>query len=86
MYRSVDPLTGRPVFTRIRVDYTLTQIVVDRVLAEDGQYEVMFLGTGETRTPLLLSCLLKSRIRPAEGTKALWVEQTLLYGLAVGKK
>uniref|UniRef100_A0A3Q4B0R2 Sema domain, immunoglobulin domain (Ig), short basic domain, secreted, (semaphorin) 3D n=1 Tax=Mola mola TaxID=94237 RepID=A0A3Q4B0R2_MOLML len=45
MYRSVYPLTGRPVFTHVRVDYTLTQIVVDRVLAEDGQYEVMFLGT-----------------------------------------
>ncbi|XP_061577955.1 semaphorin-3D isoform X2 [Cololabis saira] len=45
MYRSVHPLTGRPVFTRVRVDYTLTHIVVDRVLADDGQYEVMFLGT-----------------------------------------
>ncbi|XP_040927222.1 semaphorin-3D isoform X2 [Betta splendens] len=45
MHRAVRPLTGRPVFTRVRVDYTLTQIVVDRVLAEDGQYEVMFLGT-----------------------------------------
>lgn len=43
-------MTRRPVFTRVRVDYTLTQIVVDRVLAEDGQYEVMFLGTGETQT------------------------------------
>uniref|UniRef100_A0A674NK10 Sema domain, immunoglobulin domain (Ig), short basic domain, secreted, (semaphorin) 3D n=1 Tax=Takifugu rubripes TaxID=31033 RepID=A0A674NK10_TAKRU len=45
MYHSVYPMTRRPVFTRVRVDYTLTQIVVDRVLAEDGQYEVMFLGT-----------------------------------------
>lgn len=45
MYRSVYPLTGRPVFTRVRVDYTLTHIVVDRVMADDGQYEVMFLGT-----------------------------------------
>ncbi|KAM8862029.1 semaphorin-3D isoform 1-T2 [Synchiropus picturatus] len=45
MHRSVQPLTGRPVFTRVRVDYTLTKIVVDRVSAEDGQYEVMFLGT-----------------------------------------
>uniref|UniRef100_A0A674CD88 Sema domain, immunoglobulin domain (Ig), short basic domain, secreted, (semaphorin) 3D n=1 Tax=Salmo trutta TaxID=8032 RepID=A0A674CD88_SALTR len=45
MFRSVYPLTSRPVFTRVRVDYTLTQIVVDRVMAEDGQYEVMFLGT-----------------------------------------
>uniref|UniRef100_A0A3Q3B396 Sema domain, immunoglobulin domain (Ig), short basic domain, secreted, (semaphorin) 3D n=1 Tax=Kryptolebias marmoratus TaxID=37003 RepID=A0A3Q3B396_KRYMA len=45
MQRSVYPLTGRPVFTRVRVDYTLTHIVVDRVVADDGQYEVMFLGT-----------------------------------------
>ncbi|KAM6960587.1 LOW QUALITY PROTEIN: semaphorin-3D [Aplochiton taeniatus] len=45
MFRSVYPLGGRPVFTRVRVDYTLTQIVVDRVAAEDGLYEVMFLGT-----------------------------------------
>lgn len=48
MYHSVYPLTRRPVFTRVHADYTLTKIVVDRVLAEDGQYEVMFLGTGET--------------------------------------
>nr|XP_057930705.1 semaphorin-3D isoform X1 [Doryrhamphus excisus] len=45
MYRSVYPLSGRPVFTRVHVDYSLTQIVVDRVLAEDGQYEVLFLAT-----------------------------------------
>ncbi|XP_013858908.1 semaphorin-3D isoform X3 [Austrofundulus limnaeus] len=45
MQRSVHPLTSRPVFTRVRVDYTLTHIVVDRVVADDGQYEVMFLGT-----------------------------------------
>ncbi|KAM8892038.1 semaphorin-3D isoform 2-T2 [Spinachia spinachia] len=45
MYHSVYPLTGRPVFTRVRVDYTLSHIVVDTVSAEDGQYEVMFLGT-----------------------------------------
>lgn len=52
MQRSVHPLTGRPVFTRVRVDYSLTHIVVDRVVADDGQYEVMFLGTG---TVLLIS-------------------------------
>ncbi|KAJ8003155.1 hypothetical protein DPEC_G00166440 [Dallia pectoralis] len=45
MLRTVKPLSGRPVFTRVRVDYTLTHIVVDRVMAEDGPYEVMFLGT-----------------------------------------
>lgn len=46
MYKSVYPVTGAPVFTRINVDYRLTQIVVDHVMAEDGQYDVIFLGTG----------------------------------------
>ncbi|KAK7892173.1 hypothetical protein WMY93_024136 [Mugilogobius chulae] len=45
MHRSVSPVGGRPVFTRLRADYTLTHIRVDRVTAEDGHYEVMFLGT-----------------------------------------
>uniref|UniRef100_A0A8B9JYS4 Semaphorin 3D n=1 Tax=Astyanax mexicanus TaxID=7994 RepID=A0A8B9JYS4_ASTMX len=45
MYHSVYPITGRPVFTRVNTEYRLTQIVVDRVSAEDGQYAVMFLGT-----------------------------------------
>ncbi|XP_023664833.1 semaphorin-3D [Paramormyrops kingsleyae] len=45
MYKAVYPVTGRPVFTRINADYRLTQIVVDQVAAEDGQYAVMFLGT-----------------------------------------
>lgn len=46
MYKSVYPVTGGPVFTQINVDYRLTQIVVDHVMAEDGQYDVIFLGTG----------------------------------------
>uniref|UniRef100_A0A8C9SIL5 Sema domain, immunoglobulin domain (Ig), short basic domain, secreted, (semaphorin) 3D n=1 Tax=Scleropages formosus TaxID=113540 RepID=A0A8C9SIL5_SCLFO len=45
MYRAVYPVAREPVFTRINVDYRLTQIVVDRVPAVDGQYAVMFLGT-----------------------------------------
>ncbi|XP_072291830.1 semaphorin-3D [Eucyclogobius newberryi] len=45
MHRSVSPVGGRPVFTRLRADYALTHIRVDRVTAEDGHYEVMFLGT-----------------------------------------
>ena len=46
MYKSVYPVVGGPTFKRINVDYRLTQIVVDHVVAEDGQYDVMFLGTG----------------------------------------
>lgn len=30
------------------VNYQFTQIVVDRVDAEDGQYDVMFIGTGKS--------------------------------------
>ena len=49
MYKSVYPVAGAPTFKRINVDYRLTQIVVDHVVAEDGQYDVMFLGTGMIR-------------------------------------
>ncbi|XP_004839830.1 semaphorin-3D isoform X1 [Heterocephalus glaber] len=45
MYKAVYPAAGAPSFKRINVDYRLTQIVVDHVVAEDGQYDVMFLGT-----------------------------------------
>lgn len=47
MYKSVYPAAGEPTFKRINVEYRLTQIVVDHVIAEDGQYDVMFLGTGK---------------------------------------
>lgn len=46
MYKSVYPAAGGPTFKRIHVDYRLTQIAVDHVVAEDGQYDVLFLGTG----------------------------------------
>lgn len=55
MYKSVYPMTRAPVFTQINVDYRLTQIVVDRVMAEDGQYDVMFLGTGKERHAFVFS-------------------------------
>lgn len=52
MYKSVYPMAGAPTFKRINVDYRLTQIVVDHVVAEDGQYDVMFLGTGTLKPHL----------------------------------
>ncbi|XP_038150009.1 semaphorin-3B isoform X1 [Cyprinodon tularosa] len=45
MYNPVYPMSRRPVFVRTNVDYSFTQIVVDRVNAADGQYDVMFIGT-----------------------------------------
>uniref|UniRef100_A0A674P1J5 Sema domain, immunoglobulin domain (Ig), short basic domain, secreted, (semaphorin) 3B n=1 Tax=Takifugu rubripes TaxID=31033 RepID=A0A674P1J5_TAKRU len=45
MYNPVYPMTRRPIFVRTNVDYSFTQIAVDRVGAADGQYDVMFIGT-----------------------------------------
>uniref|UniRef100_H3B1H2 Semaphorin 3A n=1 Tax=Latimeria chalumnae TaxID=7897 RepID=H3B1H2_LATCH len=45
MYNPVFPINNRPVIIKTDVDYQFTQIVVDRVEAEDGQYDVMFIGT-----------------------------------------
>ncbi|KAM6984809.1 semaphorin-3aa [Aplochiton taeniatus] len=45
MYNPVQPIGGRPIVVRTDVDYQFSQLVVDRVEAEDGQYDVMFIGT-----------------------------------------
>ncbi|KAG7260120.1 hypothetical protein CRUP_032482 [Coryphaenoides rupestris] len=45
MFNPVYPLNRRPVFLRTNVDYSFTQVAVDRVSAADGQYDVMFIGT-----------------------------------------
>ncbi|TRZ01203.1 hypothetical protein DNTS_026103 [Danionella cerebrum] len=45
MYNPVYPVNNRPIIIKTDVDYQFTQIVVDRVEAEDGQYDVMFIGT-----------------------------------------
>lgn len=49
MYNPVHPIGGRPIMVRTDVDYQFSQLVVDRVEAEDGQYDVMFIGTGKRR-------------------------------------
>uniref|UniRef100_A0A8C6PHX7 Sema domain, immunoglobulin domain (Ig), short basic domain, secreted, (semaphorin) 3bl n=1 Tax=Nothobranchius furzeri TaxID=105023 RepID=A0A8C6PHX7_NOTFU len=45
MWRSVYPALRQPVLVKANIPYKLKQIVVDRVEAEDGQYDVMFIGT-----------------------------------------
>lgn len=47
MWEPVLPLGGRPILTRVNVDHILKKVVVDRVEAEDGPYDVLHLGTGE---------------------------------------
>ncbi|GAA6069209.1 sema domain, immunoglobulin domain (Ig), short basic domain, secreted, (semaphorin) 3H, partial [Tachysurus ichikawai] len=41
----VRPVDNQPLLIRVGVDYKLTRIVVDRVEAVDGQYDVLFIGT-----------------------------------------
>lgn len=53
MYNPVFPINNRPVMVKTDVNYQFTQIVVDRVDAEDGQYDVMFIGTGKYLTSAL---------------------------------
>ncbi|KAJ0036635.1 hypothetical protein NQD34_005312 [Periophthalmus magnuspinnatus] len=45
MWRPVHPAQRKPILVRANVPYRLQQITVDRVEAEDGQYDVMFIGT-----------------------------------------
>ncbi|XP_039201124.1 semaphorin-3A [Crotalus tigris] len=45
MYNPVFPINNRPIMIKTDLDSQFTQIVVDRVDAEDGQYDVMFIGT-----------------------------------------
>uniref|UniRef100_A0A8C9VWV8 Sema domain, immunoglobulin domain (Ig), short basic domain, secreted, (semaphorin) 3bl n=1 Tax=Scleropages formosus TaxID=113540 RepID=A0A8C9VWV8_SCLFO len=45
MWKPIHPVLRQPVLVKTNVEYRLKQIVVDRVEAEDGQYDVMFIGT-----------------------------------------
>lgn len=41
------PLGERPLLVRVGVHYKFSKLVVDRVEAVDGTYDVLFIGTGE---------------------------------------
>ena len=47
MWEPVPPLGGGPILTRVNAPCMLKRVVVDRVDAEDGPYDVLHLGTGE---------------------------------------
>uniref|UniRef100_A0A8C2DWM4 Si:dkey-49n23.1 n=1 Tax=Cyprinus carpio TaxID=7962 RepID=A0A8C2DWM4_CYPCA len=55
MWEPVMPIHRRPVFTRINAPYRLKKLVVDRVDAEDGQYDVLHLGTDDGRVLKVVS-------------------------------
>ncbi|XP_018541876.1 LOW QUALITY PROTEIN: semaphorin-3D [Lates calcarifer] len=47
MWEPVLPLGGRPILTQVTAPYMLKRVVVDRVDAEDGPYDVLHLGTDD---------------------------------------
>ncbi|XP_023667052.1 semaphorin-3D [Paramormyrops kingsleyae] len=57
MWEPVLPINRRPVFMRVSAPYRLRKIVVDRVDAEDGQYDVLYLGTDNSKLLKVISIL-----------------------------
>ncbi|CAN9512206.1 unnamed protein product [Ophioblennius macclurei] len=55
MWDPVLPLGSRPVFTRVNSPSTITKVVVDRVDAEDGPYDVLHLGTDDGKVLKVVS-------------------------------
>lgn len=47
MHKPVRPRHRRPLLVKTDLQHRLRQLVADRVDAEDGQHDVLFLGTGE---------------------------------------
>lgn len=46
MFNPVYPVGRRPLVVRTNADYKYTSVAVDQVIAADGNYQVLFLGTG----------------------------------------
>nr|XP_032822493.1 semaphorin-3D-like isoform X2 [Petromyzon marinus] len=76
MARAVAPALGRPVFTLTSAEYALTRIVAHHVQAEDGPYDVLFLGTS-------VGSVLKVITIP---TKNLAMEDVILEELSLAKE
>ncbi|XP_068162969.1 semaphorin-3C [Antennarius striatus] len=45
MFNPIYPVGRRPLVVRTNTDYKYTSVVVDQVMAADGNYQVLFLGT-----------------------------------------
>ncbi|XP_040015426.1 semaphorin-3D isoform X2 [Xiphias gladius] len=57
MWEPVLPLGGRPIFTRVNAPNMLKRVVVDRVDAEDGPYDVLHLGTDDGKVVKAVSVI-----------------------------
>ncbi|XP_054472337.1 semaphorin-3D [Anoplopoma fimbria] len=60
MWEPVLPLGRRPILTRVNAPYRLKKVVVDRVDAEDGPYDVLHLGTDDGKVVKVVSVIKDS--------------------------
>ncbi|XP_029946935.1 semaphorin-3D isoform X2 [Salarias fasciatus] len=65
MWDPVLPLGARPVFTRVHWTDRIRRLVVDRVEAEDGVYDVLHLGTDQGKVLKVVS-VLNGGLEPEE--------------------
>lgn len=49
MFNPIHPVGRRPLVVRTGAPYRYTAVAVDQVVAADGSYQVLFLGTGESQ-------------------------------------
>ncbi|XP_053171619.1 semaphorin-3D [Scomber japonicus] len=57
MWEPVLPLGGRPILTRVNSPYMFKKVVVDRVDAEEGPYDVLHLGTDDGKVVKAVSVI-----------------------------
>ncbi|KAM9410320.1 semaphorin-3D [Pholidichthys leucotaenia] len=57
MWEPVLPVGGRPILTQVNSPYMIKRVVVDRVDAEDGPYDVLHLGTDDGKVVKAVSVI-----------------------------
>ncbi|XP_076003409.1 semaphorin-3D [Genypterus blacodes] len=57
MWEPVMPLGAKPILTRVNSPYMLRRVVVDRVDAEEGPYDVLHLGTDDGKVVKAVSVI-----------------------------
>lgn len=62
MFNPIYPVGRRPLVVRTNANYKYTSVAVDQVMAADGNYQVLFLGTGAGDQLLRVLTDINSRV------------------------
>ncbi|OBS69736.1 hypothetical protein A6R68_01723, partial [Neotoma lepida] len=77
MYQAIKPAHKKPILVKTDGKYNLKQLAVDRVEAEDGQYDVLFIGTD---TGIVL------KVITIYNQETEWMEEVILEELQIFKQ